>query len=80
MKVTQKIEAGQVKSFWITYSDEWQFTLGDGSEVTMEVNDELVRQITKKLSEKVAEKDAELLEEAKAKVEAELESVDVEEN
>ena len=74
MKITQKIDAGQIKSFWISYNGNWEFTTVDGSEVTIETNEELLRSISETLVKKVAELDGELLEAAKAKVVENLES------
>ena len=74
MKITQKIDAGLVKSFWISYNGNWEFTTADGGEVTIETNEEVLRNISETLVKKVAELDEELLEAAKAKVVENLES------
>ena len=74
MKITQKIDAGLVKSFWVSYNGNWEFTTTDGSEVTIETNEEILRSICETLVKKVAELDKELLEAAKAKVVENLEA------
>ena len=74
MKITQKIDAGLVKSFWISYSGNWEFTTADGGEITIETNEEILRSVSKTLVKKVTELDEELLEAAKAKVVENLES------
>lgn len=74
MKITQKIDAGLVKSFWVSYNGNWEFTTADGSEVTIETNEEILRSICETLVKKVAELDKELLEAAKAKVVENLEA------
>tara|TARA_R110002020_G_scaffold254494_1_gene468198 strand:+ start:305 stop:556 length:252 start_codon:yes stop_codon:yes gene_type:complete len=74
MKITRKIEAGHVSSFWISYNGNWELTLADGSEIECKVSDEVMRDISKALTKKIAEIDEELLEAAKAKVVENLEA------
>ena len=79
MKITQKIEAGRVTSFWISYNGNWELTLEDGSQVICKVSEEVLRDIAKSLNKEVAEKDAKALEAAREKVVAELEAEAAEE-
>jgi len=74
MKITRKIEAGRVTSFWISYNGNWEFTLEDGSEVTCKVSEEVLRDVAKALNKEIGKQDEKAMEAAREKVVAQLEA------